>query len=684
MPNRLASETSPYLLQHATNPVDWYPWGDAALQKAVREDKPIFLSVGYAACHWCHVMEKESFENPATAELMNNNFINIKVDREERPDIDSIYMQAVVAMTNQGGWPMSVFLFPGGEPFYGGTYFPPVRRYNMASFPELLATIARLWRDDREQLRNSSTKITEYLNQQNLTSGDTDVLPGEASLAEVTLSLSQGYDWQGGGWGQAPKFPQPMTIDFLLTRGTLGDVLALDMALHALDRMAKGGMYDVIGGGFSRYSVDNNWLIPHFEKMLYDNAQLALVYLHAYLITRKSIYKDVCMNTLEFVQREMTNTQGGFLSSLDADSDGVEGEYYLWTLEEINSIFIDPIEYDIFAKAFGVTDQGNFEGKNILQRRSSNKHLADEFDVPLSKINDSLDDILSRLLDQRSRRVKPAADDKVITSWNALMMTAFAEAGRYLHEPQYTKIAINNAEFILANLYHDNRLFRSWRAGEAKYKAYLEDYASLIFGLLSLYQSDPDVRWYRNALNLSDEMTRLFSDADYGFFDTGIDQENLIIRPKVLQDNATPSGNSLAATVLLQLSALGDRLYYRETAEKMLMTVNEYMLRYPTSYAKWLAAATFASSPTTEVAVLGDLGIAPGKSLREALWSEYHPQMIAVLSSYPPHNDAPSLLSNRDLLNGKATAYVCQNQLCKLPVNTEHELLDQINEAQNI
>ena len=338
MPNRLASETSPYLLQHANNPVDWFPWGEAALQKAVREDKPIFLSVGYAACHWCHVMERESFENPATANQMNKYFVNIKVDREERPDIDSIYMQAVVAMTNQGGWPMSVFLFPEGKPFYGGTYFPPVRRYNMLSFPELLDTIARLWSDDRKQLRDSSEKITEYLLQQNFVESRKKDIPNESSLAEVTLTISQAYDWDGGGWGQAPKFPQPMTIEFLLTRGSYGDELALDMALNALDSMAKGGMYDVIGGGFSRYSVDNIWLVPHFEKMLYDNAQLSLAYLHAYLITKKPVYREVCETTLEFVQRELTNSQGGFLSSLDADSEGVEGKYYLWTMEEINSV----------------------------------------------------------------------------------------------------------------------------------------------------------------------------------------------------------------------------------------------------------------------------------------------------------------------------------------------------------
>ncbi len=681
MPNRLASETSPYLLQHANNPVDWFPWGETALKKAVREDKPIFLSVGYAACHWCHVMEKESFEAPATAELMNKYFVNIKVDREERPDIDSIYMQAVVAMTNQGGWPMSVFLFPDGKPFYGGTYFPPVRRYNMPSFSELLNTIARLWRDDRKQLRDSSVKITEHLLQQNFTKDYKKYSPDKKSLAEVPLTLSQAYDWDGGGWGQAPKFPQPMTIDFLLTRGSQGDELALEMALHALDRMARGGMYDVIGGGFSRYSVDYSWLVPHFEKMLYDNAQLALAYLHAYLITKMPIYREVCETTLKFVLRELTNTQGGFYSSLDADSEGVEGKYYLWAMKEIKAVINEPLEFNIFTKAYSVTEHGNFEGKNIIQRVLSNEEIAEELYIPVSDIADSLAKSRSRLHDQRTQRIGPAIDDKIITSWNALMMTTFAEAGRYLDEPQYTNIAIKNAEFILDELFIENRLSRSWRAGQANNKAYLEDYSSLILALLSLYQSDPDVRWYRYALELADEMMLLFSDKDGGFFDTGMDHESLIMRPKELQDNATPSGSALAATAMLQISALGDRLHWRDTAEAMLGSIIEHMLHYPNAYAKWLSAANFAFGQAIEVAIIGDLKSEPGQTLRKALWATYHPEMIAALSSYPPHPDSPPLLSERDLLDGRSTAYVCHNQVCKMPVKTSRDLIDQIAEA---
>ena len=683
MPNRLASETSPYLLEHAKNPVDWFPWGEAALQKAILEDKPIFLSVGYAACHWCHVMEKESFENSETAELMNKYFINIKVDREERPDIDSIYMQAVVAMTNQGGWPMSVFLFPEGKPFYGGTYFPPVRRDNMPSFPELLTTIARLWHDDRKQLRESSEKITEHLLQQNFTKTNEKYLPDEAAFGEVTQTLSQAYDWDGGGWGQAPKFPQPMTIEFLLTRGSHGDKLALDMALHALDRMAKGGMYDVIGGGFSRYSVDNKWLVPHFEKMLYDNAQLALAYLHAHLITKKPIYREVCEVTLGFVTREMTDAQGGFFSSLDADSEGVEGKYYLWALAEIKAVINDPFELNIFSKAYSLSEHGNFEGQNIIQRVLSNQEIAEELNIPVSDISDTLAKCRSRLLDRRAQRIGPAIDDKVITSWNALMLMAFAEAGRYLDEPKYTNIAIQNAEFIIDKLYIENRLFRSWRVGQAKYKAYLEDYASLIVALLSLYQSDTHIRWYQHALQFADEMMILFSDKDNSFFDTGTDHESLIIRPKEMQDNATPSGNALAASALLQISALGDRLHFRNIAETMLSSIKELMLRYPTGYAKWLSAANFAIGPAIEVALIGDLKSESGHLLRKALWATYRPEMIAALSSHPPHPDSPALLSNRDVLDGKPTAYVCHRQVCKMPVNTDYELIDQISSAVN-
>ena len=370
MPNKLIHENSPYLLQHANNPVDWYPWGSEALDKARSEDKPIFLSIGYAACHWCHVMEHESFEDNDTAAIMNKFFVNIKVDREERPDLDNIYMQAVVAMTHQGGWPMSVFLTPTGEPFYGGTYFPPVRRYNMPAFQEILGTIARIWQDDRPRLLQSAQDITQNLQNGSIQNSGTKLLKPEI-LNQAINNLEQSYDWAYGGWGKAPKFPQPMVIEFLIQQAIRGNKQALEMIEHALSAMAKGGMYDVVGGGFARYSVDNHWKIPHFEKMLYDNAQLARAYLHAYLITGDPFYRQICEKTLDFVLREMTNPQGGFYSSLDADSEGEEGKFYVWTLDEIRNLDLDETDIELLIAAYGITEPGNFEGANALQRNLS-------------------------------------------------------------------------------------------------------------------------------------------------------------------------------------------------------------------------------------------------------------------------------------------------------------------------
>ena len=465
MPNRLANENSPYLIQHANNPVDWYPWAEEALEKAKTEDKPIFLSIGYAACHWCHVMEHESFEDENTAAIMNAHFVNIKVDREERPDLDNIYMQAVVALTRQGGWPMSVFLTPEGEPFYGGTYFPPVRRYNMPAFSELLLTIARLWDEDRQQLLQSAQNITAHLR----SAAQLQATPSPISpetIAATTPTLANGYDWQHGGWGQAPKFPQPMVIQFLLQRATRGDQQALEMATHALHAMAQGGMYDVVGGGFARYSVDNEWRVPHFEKMLYDNAQLARVYLHAYLITGEDFFRRVCQTTLDFIRREMTHPAGGFYSSLDADSEGVEGKFYIWTRDDILDLGLERQDEDFLMAAYGITATGNFEGANVLQRVLNDDDLAEKFDFTVEQIPDKLSALHALMLAARSQRMRPVTDDKVLTAWNAWMLIAFAEAGRYLQNEKYTAVAIRNAHFILNEMLTNQRLFRSWRDGK--------------------------------------------------------------------------------------------------------------------------------------------------------------------------------------------------------------------------
>jgi uncharacterized protein YyaL (SSP411 family) len=682
MPNKLAKENSPYLLQHAENPVDWYPWSEEALKKAIDEDKPIFLSVGYSACHWCHVMEHESFIDVDTASIMNKYFINIKVDREERPDIDSIYMQAVVAMTGQGGWPMSVFLTPEGNPFFGGTYYPPVRRYNMPSFKEILETISRIWKDDRDQLLESSQKISQHLKLQMGTANAHRELNSE-KLDQAAQVLTQAYDWKYGGWGQAPKFPQPMVIDYLLRRGAHGDNSSLEMANHALKAMAKGGMYDVIGGGFARYSVDNSWHTPHFEKMLYDNAQLALVYLRAFLLTHNDNFRRVCEETLNFVTREMTHSQGGFFSSLDADSEGIEGKFYIWSPQEIQEIIPDPQDSTLILAAYGITKPGNFEGRNILQQVLDDEQLSEEFNIPINEVPSKKKALHKLLLKARALRIRPATDDKILVFWNSLTLMAFAEAGRYLGREDYTQTAINNATFLMTNLYQGDRLFRSWRAGQVKYNAYLEDYAGLALSLLALYQSDPNPKWYQFALKLADEIVTHFRDSEGGFFDTREDHETLLLRPKDTQDNATPSGNSLSVMLLLQLAAYGDRTNFREMADQTLAFTLDRIIRYPIAFAQWLSAADFAINPTIEVAILGNSKDSNTQELIKTLWQTYRPDILTAISAYPPDKETPALLSNRHLINDMPTAYVCRNFVCRYPVNSPSKLSEQLDSQQD-
>jgi len=677
MTNELAKENSPYLLQHAENPVEWYPWGPAALEKARLEDKPIFLSIGYAACHWCHVMAHESFEDPRTAALMNEHFVNIKVDREERPDLDSIYMSAVVALTGQGGWPMSVFMTPQGEPFFGGTYFPPQRRYNMPAFTEVLESVARIWRGDRQQLLQSSQQITAHL--QNANQIHAEFAPLEAqTLDKAAFALAQAYDWKFGGWGSAPKFPQPMTIEFLLRRASRGDRLAMDLATHELDAMARGGMYDVVGGGFARYSTDNNWLVPHFEKMLYDNAQLARVYLHAYLVTGAPFYRRICEETLDFMLRELRHPMGGFFSSLDADSEGEEGKYYTWTPAEIRSALPEQQEADFIIAVYAVTETGNFEGVTILQRAAQDDLPAEQFDLPAEQVPTRLQTLHKRLLQFRQKRIPPATDDKVLTAWNALALRAFSEAARYLDRPDYLAVAIRNAHFLLAQLQAEDRLLRSWREGQARHNAYLEDYAALILALLALYQSDPDVRWYRAAEHLAEEMVIQFSDPGGGFFDTRVDHDRLLTRPKDLQDNATPCGNSLAALALLQIVAFNGRGDWRTQVEEFLGSLQPAASRYPTAFANWLCAMDFAMASIQEVALIGAPDDPHTQALKNVIWSAFRPDLIVAQSALPLPHGAPALLMDRFMRDHLPTAYVCRNFTCKLPVNQPEELQAQL------
>jgi len=679
MPNHLINETSPYLLQHADNPVDWYPWNQVALEKAKAENKPIFLSIGYAACHWCHVMAHESFEDPATAAMMNEYFINIKVDREERPDLDSIYMSATQAMTGSGGWPMSVFLTPDLQPFYAGTYFPPVRRYNMPSFLEVLDALANTWEHEREKAVDSAERITAHIQSQSSLSSYELTLTQE-DLRVAVKNLLEGYDWGYGGWGDAPKFPQPMTIEFLLRRHVAGDTDALKPAVHALHAMARGGMYDMVGGGFSRYSVDNFWRVPHFEKMLYDNAQLVRAYLHAWQITKEPEFKRIVEETLEFVAREMTHPEGGFYSSLDADSEGEEGKFYVWMADEIKEVLGD--EYEFFQTAYGITERGNWEGKTVLQRAVDNATLAARFKHDPETVSDKIAECHSRLLTVRAKRIRPGTDDKVLTAWNGLMLAAVAEAARIFDDTEKAKtfhtLAIRSGEFLLNNLRPDDHLRRSWRDGKATNEVFLEDYASLTLGLLELYQTDFDNHWFTSALELADEMIERFSDPDGGFFDTPSDGETLVIRPKDLQDNATPSGNALACEALLKLAAFTDNGSYRDLAEKTLKTVAEASVRYPTAFARWLSAADFSLGNVKQVAVLGDPEDENFGALVNAVQTEFRPNVVVAASLYPPEKEAPPLLAERPLVNGKPSAYVCEGFVCRQPVTDVVDLQKQL------
>lgn len=677
MANRLANENSPYLLQHKDNPVDWYPWSAEALKRAREDDKPIFLSIGYAACHWCHVMEHESFENAETAALMNAHFVNIKVDREQRPDIDSIYMKAVVSMTGQGGWPLSVFLTPDGKPFYGGTYFPPVRRYNMPSFKEVLLSLAGAWETKREEILQTGDQLVNHIQQEVLGFSSKVELRNEA-LDQAAMKIAQAYDWKHGGWGNAPKFPQAMTIEFLLQRASLGDKMALEIANHALWAMAMGGLYDVIGGGFARYSVDDYWLVPHFEKMLYDNALLARVYLHAYMLTGDSNYRRICDETLEFASREMTHNDGGFYSSLDADSEGEEGKYYLWTQDELKKVLRDPDDFEFFCTAYDITSEGNFEGKNVLQRAIEDDELAKRFAMGASEVATRLKGLHGILLHTRAGRIKPDTDDKVLPAWNGLMLIAYAEAARYLGNAEYKDIAVRNAHFLLESLYVNGRLLRSWRRGKAAHNAFLEDYASLILGLLSLYQTDPNPHWFTNALQLAEEMMTQFRDPQGGFFDTRDDHEDLIVRPKELQDNATPSGNSLAATALLQLASYTGNSEWHDFAAAMLRSIQGVSERYPTAFAQWLYATNYALAETSEIAIVGAGEDEAAQALVNEVWRKWRPFSIFARADFPPPEGSPALLLDRPLKDGLATAYVCQHFVCKAPVNTPKKLAAQL------
>ncbi|MGK2851077.1 MAG: thioredoxin domain-containing protein, partial [Candidatus Limnocylindrales bacterium] len=598
MPNRLAGETSPYLLQHANNPVEWFPWGPDALARAKLLDRPIFLSIGYAACHWCHVMERESFEDAATARLLNDRFVAIKVDREERPDLDSIYMGAVQSMTGSGGWPMSVFLTPDGAPFYGGTYFPDRPRHGMPSFTQVLEGVWEAWTTQRTEVLSAGQRLVGVLVEQ-----AASVAPGDGAamdqgfFGQVDEALMTRFDTINGSWGGAPKFPQPMTIEYLLRRMATGD-RALEAVLRfTLDKMADGGIHDQLGGGFHRYATDAHWLVPHFEQMLYDNAQLARVYLHAWALfgdASGSRYRDVAREVLDYLLREMRTDDEAFAASQDADTDGIEGLTFTWRAAEVREVLGDAAP--AFTAAYGVTDDGNWEGATILSRVTPRGDALAEASLAASR---------ARLLDRRTTRPQPARDDKALAAWNGLAIAAFAEAGRLLGEERYTAAAIAAAETIVGGLLDsDGVLRRSWKDGRAVGQGVLEDHAHLAEGLLALYETTFDERWFVLARGLADRILERFSDPAGGFFDTADDHEQLITRPKDVQDNAVPSGGAMATTVLLRLAAWTGEARYREAVDQALAAVTPYLVRYPTGFAQWLVAATFATAEVDEVAAV--------------------------------------------------------------------------------
>ena len=683
MPNLLAGETSPYLLQHANNPVDWMPWSGDALARAKLLDRPIFLSIGYAACHWCHVMERESFEDEVTAKVLNDHFVSIKVDREERPDLDSIYMSAVQAMTGGGGWPMSVFLTPDGQPFYGGTYYPDQPRHGMPSFRQVLEGVSEAWRTQRGQVLDAGQRLVSALVEQarNASGGGEAVIDREF-FHTVNAALDAGFDARNGSWGGAPKFPQPMTLEYMLRRMAAGDRAPGAMVRFTLDKMADGGIRDQLGGGFHRYATDARWLVPHFEQMLYDNAQLARVYVHA---SREfgeesggAQYREVATGVLEYMLRELRREDGAFAASQDADTEGEEGRTFTWSASEIREVLGDGEAADRFERAYGVTPDGNWEGVTILSR------VWDASNEPPMRNDPSLEQSLAAsraaLLERRATRPQPARDDKALAAWNGLAIAAFAEAGRLLGEVRYTAAATAAAETIVDGLLADDgSLRRSWKDGRAVGAGVLEDYSHLAEGLLALYETTFDERWFSLARGLADRILERFEDPAGGFFDTADDHERLITRPKDPQDNAVPSGGAMAATVLLRLAALTGEGRYRDAAERAIGTVASYMTRYPTGFAQWLVAASFAAGDAVEVAVIGDLADDATRDLLRPVWSEWRPfQVLAAASPEAAPGSAVALLHDRPLIDGRPTAYVCRDFVCSLPVSTPDRLIDQL------
>ncbi|MCX8103443.1 MAG: thioredoxin domain-containing protein [Candidatus Bipolaricaulota bacterium] len=667
IPNRLIHETSPYLLQHAHNPVDWYPWGAEALQKAQREGKPIMLSIGYSACHWCHVMERESFENDEIAQYLNEHFVSIKVDREERPDIDEIYMTAVQVLTGQGGWPLTVFLTPDLKPFYGGTYFPPEDRWGRPGLLTVLRAIVELYQKEHEKIVEQAERLTQYLSALQQPRSSSGLLTPDL-LQRAYLASLQSFDREHGGFGGAPKFPHSLELSLLLRYWhRTKDSDALQIVELSLEKMARGGIYDQVGGGFHRYCIDAQWRIPHFEKMLYDNALLVWTYLEAYQVTKKPLYRRIVEETLDYVMREMTSPEGGFFASQDADSPDGEGAFYVWTPDEIIAV-LGPEDGVRACEYFGVTEPG----ANVLYQPDPLPWEGEGGGVRGEGMSEAwLARVRARLLEARERREKPSRDEKILTAWNGLMISACARAYQVLGREEYLRAAQDAAHFCLAHLQKDGALKRSYKDGQAKFNAYLEDYAFLITALLDLYESDFDPRWIREAKALSATMVKKFWDESAGgFFFTSADHERLPVRPKSFSDGATPSGNSAATMALLRLAELTDDTTLRAKAEQTLRVCRDFMEQAPQALSYMLSALDFYLGPVTQIAVVGAKGEARTQKFLEIVRTRFLPDKIIALGGPDDPEGAAfiPLLQGKSLVNNAPAVYICQNYSCRAPI----------------
>ena len=680
MPNRLAHETSPYLLQHAENPVDWWPWSAEALERARAENKPILLSIGYAACHWCHVMAHESFEDEATAAFMNERFINIKVDREERPDLDAIYMQAVQAMTGHGGWPMTVFLTPDGVPFYGGTYFPKDDRQGMPSFRRIMRSLSDAYRDRPSDIARTVASVREMYDGSRSMPGasGTAVSPTRALLDGAYHALAERYDERFGGFEGAPKFPQAMSLDFLVTYwGRTGTEQALAIATDSFLAMARGGIYDQIGGGFARYSVDDRWLVPHFEKMLYDNALLVRLGVHLWQAGANAEIRRIVEETLDWVVREMRAPEGGFYSSLDADSEGHEGKFYVWTADELDVALGD--DAPLLREYWGVTADGNFEGRNILFVADVDRRaLGARYGLDDAALDERVAGAKRRLYDIRSARVWPGLDDKVLASWNGLMVRALADAARAFDDARYRAIAVESGVALWDTMVRDGRVFRSFKEGRARIAGYLEDYASLALAALALYELTFDDTWIGRARTLADSIDRWFRDDDTGlYFDTASDQETLITRPREVTDNATPAGTSLTAELFVRLAELTGDDALRRRAAAIVDRLAPAAARYPMAFGHLLTVADLLINGAIEVAIAGPPESAAFRELARVVSARFVPGLVLAGgqgSSLP-------LLAGRAPTAGVPAAFVCRNYTCELPVADPTALDDQLAET---